>query len=78
MSHIEYALQLKYPPPAVCYAWELPEGIAPASPVCSMLLVARAAKGETVALSGGELSLSGRGKRFWPGQLSGGQFSGRL
>jgi uncharacterized protein (DUF169 family) len=51
MTQIEQALQLKYPPLAVFYARELPEGVATPSLMCSMLLVARAAKGEPVALS---------------------------
>jgi uncharacterized protein (DUF169 family) len=49
--YLENALQLRFPPLGIYYAQELPEGVELTSPMCSMQLVARAAKGETAALS---------------------------
>ncbi len=51
MTQLEQALQLKYPPLAIFYSQNLPEGVKLPSSMCSMLLVAQAAKGEAVALS---------------------------
>lgn len=51
MTQIEQALELKYPPLAIFFSKELPAGVNLTSPMCAMLLVAQAAKGETVALS---------------------------
>lgn len=50
-TYLENALQLRFPPLAIYYAQELPEGVKLTSPMCSMLLIAQAAKGKTVALS---------------------------
>jgi uncharacterized protein (DUF169 family) len=50
-TYLEDALKLSFPPLAIYYAQELPEGARLTSPMCSMLLVAQAAKGQTAALS---------------------------
>lgn len=50
-THLEQALGLKYPPLAIFYADEPPLGAKLGSPMCSMLLIAQAAKGETAVLS---------------------------
>jgi len=50
-TYLENALRLRFPPLAIYYAQGLPERVKPASPMCSMFLVAQAAKGETAALS---------------------------
>jgi len=51
MTRIEQSLELKYPPLAIFFSRELPAGVKLSSPLCSMLLIAQAAKGATVALS---------------------------
>jgi uncharacterized protein (DUF169 family) len=51
MTKIEQALELRYPPLAIFFSQVLPAGVKLPSPLCSMSLVAQAAKGGTVALS---------------------------
>ncbi|MDR0355716.1 MAG: DUF169 domain-containing protein [Deltaproteobacteria bacterium] len=50
-SYLENALQTRFPLLAIFYADELPKDVKRTSPICSMLLIAQAAKGKTVALS---------------------------
>ena len=64
MARLEEALQLKYPPLAVYYSQEMPEGAKISSPICAMLLLAQAAKGETVALSKESCPCSGAASGF--------------
>jgi uncharacterized protein (DUF169 family) len=51
MTQLEQALGLRYPPLAIFFSRELPAGVKLSSPMCAMVLVAQAAKGETVALT---------------------------
>ncbi|MBN1319518.1 MAG: DUF169 domain-containing protein [Thermoleophilia bacterium] len=62
--HIAEALDLRLPPLAVFYAQQAPPDARPLSADCSMILVAHAAKGETVALTLGTCSCSGAGEGF--------------
>ncbi|MDR1660323.1 MAG: DUF169 domain-containing protein [Desulfovibrio sp.] len=48
--HLDRTLGLRFPPLAIFYAKELPAEVRLSRPLCSMLLVARAARGETMAL----------------------------
>ncbi len=50
-TQIEQALALTFPPLAIFFSPALPEGVDLSSPLCSMLLIAQAAKGKTVALT---------------------------
>ncbi|MDR1657424.1 MAG: DUF169 domain-containing protein [Deltaproteobacteria bacterium] len=50
-TYLEKALELHFPPLAIYYAQQLPDGCRLTSPMCSMILIAQAAKGQTVALS---------------------------
>jgi hypothetical protein len=61
---------------AIHYAQSLPDGVKPASPMCSMLLVARAAKGETVALSKDSCRCPGAAAGFGLDMLRGEDFPG--
>jgi uncharacterized protein (DUF169 family) len=63
-TYLERALNLRFPPLAIGYARELPPGAKLPSPMCSMLLVAQAAKGETVALSGDSCRCPGAASGF--------------
>jgi hypothetical protein len=49
-TFLEQALRLRFPPLAIFYAQEPPAGASMPGALCSMLLVALAAKGKTVAL----------------------------
>jgi uncharacterized protein (DUF169 family) len=69
MARLEQALQLKYPPLAIHYSKELPPGEKLSSPICAMLLVAQAAKGETVALSKDSCRCSGAANGFGLDQM---------
>ncbi len=58
-SNIAQALSLRFPPLAVYYTWEPPAEAEEHNPLCSMLLLARAAKGETVAITRGTCGCPG-------------------
>ena len=58
-SNIAQALSLRFPPLAINYTWEPPADAAELHPLCSMLLLARAAKGETVAITKGTCGCHG-------------------
>jgi uncharacterized protein (DUF169 family) len=58
-SKIEQALSLRFPPLAVYYDWEPPAEAEDHHPLCSMLLLDRAAKGETVAITEGTCGCPG-------------------
>ena len=61
-SNIAEALSLRFPPLAINYTWEPPADAAELHPLCSMLLLARAAKGETVAITKGHAGATARWK----------------
>jgi hypothetical protein len=50
-SRIAQALRLRFPPLAIFYTQERPAETKEFKPLCSMLLVAQAAKGKTAALT---------------------------
>lgn len=58
-SKIAEALFLRFPPLAVYYTWEPPAGAEEHHVLCSMPLLARAAKGETVAITEGTCGCPG-------------------
>lgn len=58
-TNIEKALSLRFPPLAIFYARELPKGVEMPETMCSMTLIAQAAKGKSVALSGSSCSCNG-------------------
>jgi hypothetical protein len=63
-SNIAQALSLRFPPLAIFYAQEPPAEAKEVRPLCSMLLVARAAKGKTVAITEGSCGCPGAGEGF--------------
>lgn len=76
MTQLEQALKLKYPPLAIFYAQELPEGAKLSAPVCSMLLIAQAAKGKTVAMSKDSCRCPGAANGFGLAELDREAFPG--
>jgi hypothetical protein len=64
MTFIEESLSLKFPPLAIFYAREVPTDAKELHPLCSMLLVAEAAKGATVALTRGSCGCPGASHGF--------------
>ena len=64
MKQLEQALKLKYPPFAIFYAQEVPEGVKMPNFVCSMMLIAQVAKGKTVAMSKDSCRCPGAGVGF--------------
>lgn len=58
-SNIVQALSLRFPPLAISYAWEPPADAKEMNPLCSMLLLAQAAKGNTVAITRGTCGCPG-------------------
>ena len=67
-SNIAEALSLRFPPLAINYTWEPPADAAELHPLCSMLLLARAAKGETVAITKGTCGCHGALEGFGLGR----------
>ncbi len=67
-SNIAKALSLRFPPLAINYTWEPPVHAAEIHPLCSMLLLARAAKGETVAITKGTCGCHGALEGFGLGR----------
>ena len=63
-SNIVRALSLKFPPLAIFYAQEPPAEAKDLKPLCSMVLVAEAAKGKTVAITVGSCGCPGAGEGF--------------
>jgi hypothetical protein len=63
-SNIAQALSLRFPPLAIFYAKEPPPEAEIPSPLCSMVLVAQAAKGNTVAITMGSCGCPGAGEGF--------------
>jgi uncharacterized protein (DUF169 family) len=63
-SNIAQALSLGYPPLAIFFAQEPPAEAKGLKPLCSMLLVAQAAKGKTVAITQGTCGCPGAGEGF--------------
>jgi uncharacterized protein (DUF169 family) len=63
-SNIAQALSLRYPPLAIFYAQQPPAEANELKPLCSMLLVAQAAKGKTVAITQGTCGCPGAGEGF--------------
>jgi hypothetical protein len=63
-SNIAQALSLRFLPLAIFYAQEPPVEAKKLKPLCSMLLVAQAAKGETVAITQGSRGCPGAGEGF--------------
>lgn len=63
-SRIAQALSLRFPPLAIFYAQQAPAEAKESKPLCSMLLVAQAAKGRTVAMSQGSCGCPGAGEGF--------------
>jgi len=61
-SNIAQALSLRFPPLAIFYAQEPPSEAKEFKPLCSMLLVVRAARGKTVAISQGTCGCPGAGE----------------
>lgn len=61
---IEQALSLKFPPLAIFYANELPADAKIPKALCSMVVVAQAAKGKTVAITLGSCGCPGAGEGF--------------
>jgi uncharacterized protein (DUF169 family) len=64
LSKIAQALSLKFPPLAIFYAQQPPPDAEIPRPLCSMVLVAQAAKGKTVAITLGSCGCSGAGEGF--------------
>ena len=63
-TYIEQAIGLKFPPLAIYFAQELPQEAKMTESICAMLLVAQAAKGETVALTRSSCSCHGAASGF--------------
>ena len=63
-SNIAQVLSLRFPPLAIFYAQEPPAMAKEFRPLCSMLLVAQAAKGKTMALTQGTCGCPGAGEGF--------------
>lgn len=63
-SKIARAISINFPPLAIFYSQEPPTGARDLKPLCSMLLVAQAAKGKTVALSRNSCGCPGAGEGF--------------
>ncbi len=63
-SNIAQALSLRFPPLAIFYAREAPADAKDMKPLCSMLLVAQAAKGNTVAITQGTCGCFGAAEGF--------------
>lgn len=75
-SNIEQYLALRFPPLAIFYSQNLPEDAKLPKPLCSMLLIAQAAKGETVALCQGSCACHGAASGFGLESLSPEHFPG--
>lgn len=63
-SNLEQALALRFPPLALYYAQELPAAVKVPKPLCSMMLVAQAAKGQAVAIAKGSCGCPGANEGF--------------
>ena len=63
-SHIAKALFLRFPPLAIFYAQDPPAEAEALRPLCSMPLVAQAAKGKTMAITKGTCGCPGAGEGF--------------
>ncbi len=63
-SNIAQALSLRFPPLAIFFSQVPPADAIDLKPLCSMLLVAQAAKGKTVAISRGSCGCPGAGEGF--------------
>ncbi len=63
-STIAQALSLRFPPLVIYYAQKPPAEAKDLHPLCSMLLVAQAAKGETMVISKGSCGCPGAGEGF--------------
>jgi uncharacterized protein (DUF169 family) len=63
-SNIARNLSLRFPPLAIFFAKEPPSEAKNLKPLCSMLLVAEAAKGKTVAITRGSCGCPGAGEGF--------------
>ena len=63
-SNIAQALSLKFPPLAIYYAQERPAEAEDFKPLCSVLLVAQAAKGKTMAMTQGTCGCPGASEGF--------------
>jgi hypothetical protein len=77
-SKIEQVLSLRFPPLAIFYTQEPPDEAIDLKPLCSMPLVAQAAKGKTVAITQGSCGCPGAGEGFGlepscPDNFSGGK-----
>lgn len=76
MTRLEGALKLKYPPLAIFYSQEVPEGVKLPTPICSMLLIAQAAKGKNVAMSKDSCRCPGAANGFGLAELDQEAFPG--
>ncbi|MDR3135387.1 MAG: DUF169 domain-containing protein [Deltaproteobacteria bacterium] len=76
MSKIENLLDLNYPPLAIFYSQEAPIEAKERHPLCSMMLVAEAAKGETVAMTLGSCRCPGASHGFGLERLDADNFPG--
>lgn len=63
-SNIAQALSLRFPPLAVFYAQGPPAEAKNLKPLCSMILVAEAARGKTVSITRGSCGCPGAGEGF--------------
>ena len=63
-TNIEKALSLRFPPLAIFFAQEPPANTKESKPLCSMLLVAQAARGKSVALANGTCGCPGAAEGF--------------
>lgn len=63
-SYLAQALALRFPPLAIFYAQDLPPDAVVLKPICSMTVVAQAAKGKTVAITRGSCGCPGAAEGF--------------
>jgi len=75
-TYIEEALALKFPPLAIYHSQTKPDEAMEMTPLCSMLMVARAAKGETIAMNTTSCRCNGAANGFGLEDLSFDNFPG--
>jgi len=75
-TYIEQAIGLKFPPLAIYFEQELPQEAKLIESLCSMSLVAQAAKGETAALTRGSCFCHGAASGFGLEPMQPGAFPG--
>ncbi len=75
-TYIEQALSLKFPPLAICHSQTRPAEAKDMNPRCSMLLVARAAMGETTAMDEDTCRCEGAANGFGLADMDGKDFPG--